>query len=111
MNTKAAGILKFVVGDRSLATFSLLWQMIQGWACFVYITDGYKVYPCLIEDCDHLIRKTGMTRVAGENCRFRHYLAWLHRQTLCYAKSLQMLKVSLRLLIYYLKHKQIPPFA
>lgn len=111
MNTKAAGILKKVVGDRYAATFSLLWQMIQGWASFLYITDGYKVYPCLIEECDHLINKTGMTRVEGENCRLRHYLARLHRKTLCYSKSVEMLKVSVRLLIYYLKHKQIPPFA
>lgn len=86
----------------------MLWQMIQGWACFLYITDGYLVYQSLIEACDHLVSKTAMTRVEGENCRLRHYLARLHRKTLCYSKSLEMLEVSVRLLIYYLKHKQIP---
>ena len=45
------GILKFVIGDRSAVTFTVLWQMIHGWASFLYITDGYKVYPCLIDDC------------------------------------------------------------
>jgi IS1 family transposase len=49
VNSKAPGIVKFVVGDRTGHTFALLWQMIHGWACFLYITDGYKVYPCLIE--------------------------------------------------------------
>lgn len=111
MNTKAPGILKFIVGDRSLVTFSLLWQMIRGWACFLYITDGYKVYPCLIEEGDHLVSKIAMTRVEGENCRLRHYLARLHRKTLCYSKSVKMLEVSVRLLIYYLKHQEIPQFA
>ena len=111
VNSKAPGILKLVVGNRSIDTFRLLWRMIQGWACFLYITDGYKVYPCLIEDSDHLVSKTAMTRVEGENCRLRHYLARLHRKTLCYSKSLEMLKASVRLLIYYLKHQQIPQFS
>ena len=30
------------------------------------MASGYKVYPCLIEDADHLQRKTAMTRVEGE---------------------------------------------
>lgn len=111
MNTKHPGILQFVVGDHSLETFKPLWQIVMGWACFLYITDGYKVYPCVIEDGDHLVSKTAMTRVEGENCRLRHYLARLHRKTLCYSKSVDMLTTSVRLLIYYLKHRQIPVFA
>ena len=83
----------------------------MGWACFLYITDGHKVYPCVIEDGDHLVRKTAMTRVEGENCRLRHDLARLHRKTLCYSKSVDMLTTSVRLLIYYLKHRQIPAFT
>ena len=63
-----------VVGARCLTTFMSLWQMIRGWACWLYITDGYCVYPCLIDECDHLVSKTAMTRVEGENCRLRHYL-------------------------------------
>lgn len=41
---------------------------------------------------DHLVSKTYMTRVEGENTRLRDYLARLHRKTLCYSKSLEMLK-------------------
>ena len=111
VNSKMPGILKFVIGDRWAATFTVLWQMIHGWACFLYITDGYKVYPCLIDDCEHLVSKTAMTRVEGENCRLRHYLARLHRKTLCYSKSIDMLYRSIHLLIYYLKHQQIPQFS
>ncbi|NEP19491.1 MAG: IS1 family transposase, partial [Leptolyngbya sp. SIO4C1] len=33
------------------------------------------------------------------------------RKTLCYSKSVEMLKTSVRLLIYYLKHDRIPRFA
>ena len=61
-----------------------------------------------IDDIDHLVDKTYMTHVEGENTRLRHYLARLHRKTLCYSKSKEMLKVSIRLLVYYLKYWTIP---
>ena len=54
------------------------------------------------------IRKTYMTRVEGENTRLRHYLARLHRKTLCYSKSKEMLAHSVRLLIHYLKFWDVP---
>ncbi|KAM3095161.1 IS1 family transposase, partial [Phormidesmis sp. 146-35] len=34
--------------------------------------------------------------------------ARLHRKTLCYSKSVEMLKHSLRLLLHYLKYWSIP---
>ena len=52
-----------------------------------------------------------MTRVEGENTRLRHYLARLHRKTLCYSKSVEMLKCSLRLLLHYLKYRTVPLLA
>lgn len=74
----------------------------------MYISDGYPVYPSLIDDCNHLVSKIAMTRVEGENSRLRHYLARLHRQTFCYSKSIAMLKASIRLLVYYLNYRQVP---
>jgi len=49
----------------------------------------------LIDECDHLVSKTAMTRVEGENSRLRHYLARLHRQTFCYSKFQEMLEASI----------------
>ena len=90
----------------------------------------WKVYPGFIEPEDHLVSKTYMTRavrklelnsscapsacgrqVEGENTRLRHYLARLHRKTLCYSKSLEMLRYSIRLLLHYLKFKTIVAIA
>jgi hypothetical protein len=42
------------------------------------------------------------------NTRLRHYLARLHRKTLCYSKCVKMLENSLPLLIHYLKFKDVP---
>lgn len=93
--------------DRSAAIFERLWDKIKHWNCYFWITDGYKVYPQFIPDGDQIISKTSMTRIEGENSRLRHYLARLHRKTFCYSKSAEMLFLSIKLLIHYLKHKDV----
>jgi insertion element IS1 protein InsB len=97
-----------VLGDHSAKTFAPLWNIVGAWYCFFYVTDGWPVYPMFIPDGDQIISKTYMTRVEGENTRLRHYLARLHRKTLCYSKSVDMLKHSVRLLIHYLKWGDVP---
>ena len=108
VNHKAPGIIAWVLGDRSAQTFAQLWKIVRGWKSFWYVTDGYVVYSMFIDDISHFVSKTYMTRVEGENTRIRHYLARLHRRTLCYSKSVEMLKASVRLLLYYLKYWSIP---
>ncbi len=103
VNHQKKGIILWNIGDRSHESFHPIWQIIKCWHSFFYVTDGWKVYPMYIEPEDHLVSKTYMTRVEGENTRLRHYLARLHRKTLCYSKSLLLLKYSLRLLLHYLR--------
>jgi len=85
------------LGDRSSETFKQLWLRIKAWNSYFYVTDGYPVYPCFINQEDHIVSKTYMTRVEGENSRLRHYLARLKRKTFCYSKSVEMLELSIRL--------------
>lgn len=109
INHLAPGILAMEIGDRSGRTFDKLWQRIQIWDSRKYFTDGYCIYSIYIPAQKHLVLpKTQLTRVEGENTRLRHYLARLHRATLCYSKSIQMLKYSVRLLMHYLRFKQVP---
>ena len=96
------------MGDRSAETFAPLWAIVSLWNCFFYVSDGYAVYPQFIPDGDQIVSKTYMTRVEGENTRLRHYLARLTRKTLCYSKSVDMLKHSIRLLLHYLKFSDVP---
>lgn len=107
VNHFSPGILIWTLGERSALTFKPLWKIIRGWKSFLYVTDGWKVYPCFINDCDHLVSKIYMTRVEGENTRLRHYLARLKRKTLCYSKSEEMLGASIKLLLHYLHFDRI----
>ena len=85
INHYASGILAIQIGDRSGQTFEKLWQRIKAWDSRKYLTDGYCVYAHYIDSKKHIILpKTQLTRVEGENTRLRHYLARLHRKTLCY---------------------------
>lgn len=86
VNKRKAGILAWIVGDRSAETFQPLWQIVQTWQSFWYATDGYAVYAKFIDEISHIVKKTYITRVEGENTRLRHYLARLHRKTLCYSR-------------------------
>ena len=109
INHYAPGILAVQVGDRSGQTFEKLWQRIKTWTSRKYLTDGYCIYAIYVEAERHrVLPKTQLTRVEGENTRLRHYLARLHRQTLCYSKSVEMLKYSVRLLMHYLRFNKIP---
>ncbi len=99
-----------MLGDHSVETFKPLWDIVCCWNCYFYVTDGWKVYPRFIDPGDQIVSKIYMTRVEGENTRLRHYLARLHRKTLCYSKSVEMLKYSIRLLLHYLKYRFILVF-
>ena len=102
------GILAWVVGDHSAETFKPLWAIVATWKCYFYVTDGWSVYPIFIPEGDQIVSKTYMVRVEGENTRLRHYLARLHRKTLRYSKSVEMLAHSIRLLLHYLKFRDVP---
>ena len=77
MNKGSAGILALTIGDSSAETFKPLWKIIKGWKCFFNATDGCVVYPQFIDETDHIVSKTYMTRVEGENTRLRHYSSHL----------------------------------
>jgi len=109
LNHTQLEILAITVGDRSCKTFSKLWERVKIRGSKWYMTDGYCVYANFIDQALHLVmKKTKMTRVEGENTRLMHYLARLHRATLCYSKSLEMLRCSVRLLMHYLRFKTLP---
>lgn len=108
INHYVPGILAIEIGDRSGRTFEKLWERIKIWDSRRYLTDGYCVYANYIDPEKHLVLpKTQLTRVEGENTRLRHYLARLHRATLCYSKSKEMLRYSVRLLMHYLRFRII----
>ncbi len=70
------------------------------WNYYFYVMDGWSVYPGFIPKSAQIVCKTSMTRVEGENTRLRHELARLHRKTLCYSKSVDMLAHSVCLFIH-----------
>jgi len=58
VNHKQAGILAWVIGDRSGQL--PLWRLSNAGTVF-YVTDGWKVYPMFIEAGDQIVSKTYMT--------------------------------------------------
>jgi len=79
------GILGWALGDHSAKKFEPLWDKVNAWKCYFYVTDGWSVYPMFIPDGNQIVSKT-----------------------LCYYKCEEMLKHSIKLLIHYLKFDDIP---
>ena len=95
-------VLGFACGRRTIKTGKVLWQQIKHLPTMGYGTDMLKSYENFIPHAKHYAGKTFTTQIESLNCRLRHYLARLHRKTLCYSKSKTMLEVSLKLLIHQL---------
>ena len=74
-------------------TGKVLWQQIKHLPTMGYGTDMLKAYENFIPR-QALAGKTFTTQIESLNCRLRHYLARLHRKTLCYSKSKRMFEVS-----------------
>jgi len=93
------GILGWVLGGHSAITCRPLWEARWQLEMLLLYHRWMASLPMFIPDGDQIICKTYMTRVESENTRLRHYLVRLHRKTLCYSKSVEMLKHSIRLVI------------
>ena len=93
-------VLGFVCGRRTIKTGKVLWQQIKHLPTIGYGTDMLKAYENFIPHAKHYAGKTFTTQIESLNCRLRHYLARLHRKTLCYSKSKTILEVSFKLLTH-----------
>ena len=89
---------------RTIKTGKVLWQQTKHLPTMGYGTDMLKSYENFIPHAKHYTGKPFTTQIDSLNCRLRHYLARLHRKTLCYSKSKTMLEVSLKLLIHKLNN-------
>jgi insertion element IS1 protein InsB len=63
------------------------------------MTDGFPFYQRAIPPGKHYATKRQTFTVEGYNSNVRHFLARLHRKTKCYSKSIEMLRLSVRLFI------------
>ncbi|EGJ35041.1 MULTISPECIES: IS1 family transposase [Moorena] len=85
-------------------TFELVWAYEAFVAVFVVCYRWFQgvsqLHPGWRPD---IVNKLYMTRGSGDFTRLRHDLARLHPKTLCYSKSVEMLKHSIGLLVHYLK--------
>ena len=100
MDSTVGEVLGFVCGSRLIKTAKGLFKQLNGLLTMGYGTDFLKTYEQLFPTALHQQGKTFTTQIESLNCHFRHYLARLHRRTLCYRKSNRMLEISLKLLIH-----------
>ena len=104
MDSDDGKVFGFVYGRRSIKTARELFKQLRDLPTMGYGTDFRKTYEQLISTALHHQGKTFTTQIKSLSYRLRHYLARLHRRTLCYSKSKRMLEISLKLLIHKLNN-------
>lgn len=94
-------MFEFEVGDGSRSTYlQMALRIEERYQIDNMCTDGNKTYGYYKIATKHHVTKSETCLVESWNCRLRHYLARLHRKTLCYSKSLKALENAVLLLIY-----------
>jgi IS1 family transposase len=51
-----SGILGWVLGDHSAETFAPLWELVEAWKCYFYVTDGWPVPVLFLMEIRLLVR-------------------------------------------------------
>ena len=98
----------FVLGSRGTETGSILWNRIEkDRDKSVIYTDYWKAYSEFLPSERHKKTKAKTFTVEGYNSILRHFIARLRRKTKCYSKSIEMLKYTFILAIWYLNKKVI----
>jgi hypothetical protein len=89
------------ISDRIIRKFITVLTLMQ-LVSKTYMTRVVDAFPA------RRSRRVAASRRVGENTTLRHYIARLHRKTLCSFKSEVMLAHSIRLLIHYLRFWDVP---
>ena len=96
----AGDLFAFEVGDDTLSPYLKMAFRIEKQYIIEHLcTDGNRVYRCYKFANQHHVSKSETCLVESWHGRLRHYLARLHRKTLCYSKSIEALKTAVRLLL------------
>ena len=109
-------VLAFHVEGRTLEDGPKLWQHVpQGWKEFLVFTDGYTVYPALLQDRPHkhcvTFKGEGQTsEVEGVNNALRQCVSYLGRKSAAFARSLFWLTTRVSWFIHHWNQRQAKKF-
>jgi IS1 family transposase len=94
----------FEVGNSSSGTLRNFWnKIIKTNIIETACTDGNPAYSEVFKEkvgLRHVVTKAETCLVESFNHVLRYYLARLHRRTKCYSKSMEMLVLSIKLLVF-----------
>jgi insertion element IS1 protein InsB len=102
-NTKI--VLDFKVGARSKVNLRSLTDQTLIWDPASICTDGLRTYKSIIPKSIHRVGLVNTRRIERRNLNIRMHLKRLSRKTICFSKSVEMLKACLR--IYFWRGNNI----
>jgi insertion element IS1 protein InsB len=107
INKRTKRVVSLTVGRRTKIQMSEVTEVLNKLNPKRVYTDGLSVYRSLLQSNVHRVRKYAINGIERLNLTLRTHLKRLNRKTICYSKSMDMLKASLLLYIeeYNTLHK------
>ncbi len=99
LERKTKDVVSFSVGKRTNKTLYPLIRTLELSNPKVIYTDGLRNYKCLVPAELHKVKQFGTNHIERKNLSLRTHLKRLNRKTICFSRSLVVLKAVL--MIYF----------
>lgn len=99
INRETRTVVDFVVGKRTKENLKIVVDKVLALQPERIYTDGLNIYRSLINKAIHKVQRYKINRIERKNLTLRTHLKRLNRRTICFSKSLAMLRTCL--LIYF----------
>lgn len=101
INRSTKSIIDVVIGSRTKENLNKVISSVKSLYPAKIITDKLPVYKKLVQPFTHDTRKYGNNHIERGNLTLRTHIKRLSRQTICFSRSLKMLKASILLYFDY----------
>lgn len=99
INRETRGVVGFVIGKRTKENLKIVTNKVLTLQPRSIYTDGLNIYKSLIGKDIHRVQVFKINRIERKNLTLRTHLKRLNRRTICFSRSIVMLRACL--LIYF----------
>ena len=100
INKHSRQIIDYVIGSRSKEIISKVISTLLSLSPTKIYTDKLNIYPSIIPEFIHSTAYRKTNRIERKNLTIRNHLKRLSRKTICFSKSMEMLKACFGLYVY-----------
>lgn len=99
INRQTKEVIDFIVGRRTKENLNIIVEKVLKLRPIRIYTDGLNIYESLIHKSIHKVQRFKINHIERKNLTLRTHLKRLNRRTICFSRSMEMLRACL--MIYF----------